>query len=563
MLTVRQFLQLPAFKDVHLMAGEKALDNIIQSVNIMDNPEALDWFAPGEMLVTSGYFFKDGSDIQEKTLRQLRRINCPALCIKPKKYFGTIPQNIITLANEIDLPVIELPYGVSFGKITSEVLQQTSDKYDILNKKSLDIHEEFFKISLEGGGLSMICSSLSTMIKNPVILLDQFWNVLHYTALPNDPCSMKDLLELKPNESFLDSAFLDTLPLAFETLKKPITRQVQVKGESICSVIMPVNIGATHHGYIFVWNTFKDLVEIDYIALENAAMSFALERTRTKELDRTKNRIRRDFFDELLSGKITNQENLQYLCDLHGLNSNLFYTPMVVELRLNIHSDNDLVLNKQQEDSTIRQSVHTLEDYGISKSLIFHVFHQYRKIIILMGTSPKDNLINLDDMKNLGNEIINTLEKEITDSSFHLGIGRTSTSLLEIEKSFIEAKEALRLVQKSSDAKKVCHFEDFVVHHFLEENISEIEMRKFFHNALGPIYQYDKKYSSELISTLETWISHHFNVAETARALFTHRNTVLYRMDRISTILQSDLKNADEILKYQLALKIYHLLGLN
>ncbi|NLB21498.1 MAG: PucR family transcriptional regulator [Clostridium sp.] len=409
----------------------------------------------------------------------------------------------------------------------------------------------------------MICSSLSTMIKNPVILLDQFWNVLHYTALPNDPCSMKDLLELKPNESFLDSAFLDTLPLAFETLKKPITRQVQVKGESICSVIMPVNIGATHHGYIFVWNTFKDLVEIDYIALENAAMSFALERTRTKELDRTKNRIRRDFFDELLSGKITNQENLQYLCDLHGLNSNLFYTPMVVELRLNIHSDNDLVLNKQQEDSTIRQSVHTLEDYGISKSLIFHVFHQYRKIIILMGTSPKDNLINLDDMKNLGNEIINTLEKEITDSSFHLGIGRTSTSLLEIEKSFIEAKEALRLVQKSSDAKKVCHFEDFVVHHFLEENISEIEMRKFFHNALGPIYQYDKKYSSELISTLETWISHHFNVAETARALFTHRNTVLYRMDRISTILQSDLKNADEILKYQLALKIYHLLGLN
>lgn len=56
-------------------------------------------------------------------------------------------------------------------------------------------------------------------------------------------------------------------------------------------------------------------------------------------------------------------------------------------------------------------------------------------------------------------------------------------------------------------------------------------MRKFFESALGPIYQYDKKYSSELIPTLETWINHHFNVAETARALFAHRNTVLYRMD--------------------------------
>lgn len=564
MLTVRQFIKLPALSEMKLVAGEDHIDNQIQSVNIMDNPDALDWFVPGEMLVTSGYFFKDGQEIQEKMLQKLRQINCPVLCIKPKKYFGTIPEFIIALANEIGLPVVELPYGISFGKITSAVLQETSGKYDILNKKSLDIHEEFLKISLEGGGLAMICSSLAHMVENPIILLDQFWNTLHYTSLENDPHPMVELLEIKLKESFLDSSFMGTLPLAFEFLKKPIARQIQVKGESIPCTIMPVNIGDIHHGYIFVWNTLRDLVETDYIALENAAMTFALERTRTQELERTKNRIRLDFFNELLSGKITNPENLHYLCELHGVNSQLHYTPMVLNLTF-IHpqDDHDLVLNKQKEDRAFRQSLQSIESFGTHNSILFHVFNQYRKIVVLMGTHPKDKVMTLDDIRKLGHDLVNHLEETQSDVEFHLGIGRLSSSLMAIHKSYNEARQALRIAGKSPLKSKVCHFEDFVVHHFLEVNIAPGEMYQFFIDALGPLYDYDSKYKSGLIPTLETWINHHFNVAETARALFAHRNTVLYRMERIRTILQSDLKNADELLKYQLALKIYRLLDLD
>lgn len=73
---------------------------------------------------------------------------------------------------------------------------------------------------------------------------------------------------------------------------------------------------------------------------------------------------------------------------------------------------------------------------------------------------------------------------------------------------------------------------------------------------------YDKENDMELLQTLETWIENNFNIAQTARALYAHRNTVLYRMEKISTILNSDLKDADELLKYQLALKIYRLLDL-
>ena len=114
MLTVRKFLELPAFQELKIVSGFQGLDNVISSVNIMDNPDALDWFSPGELLLTSGYFFKDSIDIQNQVVRQLRSINCPALCIKPKRYLGSIPQNIIMLSEELNLPVIELPYGMPF-----------------------------------------------------------------------------------------------------------------------------------------------------------------------------------------------------------------------------------------------------------------------------------------------------------------------------------------------------------------------------------------------------------------------------------------------------------------
>ena len=52
MLTVRKFLELPAFQELKIVSGFQGLDNVISSVNIMDNPDALDWFSPGELLLT-------------------------------------------------------------------------------------------------------------------------------------------------------------------------------------------------------------------------------------------------------------------------------------------------------------------------------------------------------------------------------------------------------------------------------------------------------------------------------------------------------------------------------
>lgn len=559
MLTVRQFLELQNFSDFKLLAGKDGLENIISSVNIMDNPDALDWFTPGDMLLTSGYFFKDSVDVQNEVVRQLKAINCPALCIKPKRYFGEIPDNMLALADQLGVPVIEIPYGISFSKIISIVMEEITEKYDILNRKSLDIHEAFFNISLYGGGLQKICSSLSTMLRNPVVLLDKYWNIFQWSELPDNPKPLANYMNLEVNAAFIDSELVQTLPDDFESLKKPVVRQISTGVEKIDCVIMPVFITNAHHGYIVVWRTMNPLYEIDFITLEHGAMSFALERIRQLELEKTKNKIRKEFYEELLSGNIQTRENLEYLCEMHGLNPNLWYTPLVAQVEYQENEGLGLIERKQIEEGRFKDVLKFIDVYACEKKFALHGFSQDNQVIMLLGMKPETSSYMVQEATG---EVIADIEAHVEGILLRVGVGRTCKNLLNISRTYNEAKEALRLLRKSKSSMKVSRYDDFMVHHFLEENISTHAMKKFFEDALGPIYEYDQKYHSELLSTMEAWLSHHMNVAETSRALFTHRNTILYRMDRIASILQTDLKNADDLLKYQLALKIYRLLDL-
>lgn len=163
MLTIKQFLKIPEFNDFKLVTktSEASLENEISAVNIMDNPDAIDWFSPGELLLTSGYFVKDNFSKQKAAMHKLKNINCPALCIKPHQYLKIISQEMIDLANSLDLPIIELPYGLSFSKITHIILSEIIESSSISNKRALTLHQEFFSLSLNGGGVEKISETLA------------------------------------------------------------------------------------------------------------------------------------------------------------------------------------------------------------------------------------------------------------------------------------------------------------------------------------------------------------------------------------------------------------------
>lgn len=396
------------------------------------------------------------------------------------------------------------------------------------------------------------------------MLLDRNWALLHWTDFPEQPYPLESWLKLEKDTIPFPDAFRESFPPDFEKLQKPIVRLLNVVGSEhqVHCTVLPVYFQAKHYGFIVLCDPLAKLDEHSYIALENGAMAFSLERIRSEEVERARNRIRRDFLDELLMGKITSKETLNNLADLHGINLQLEYTALIFPVEcLEYRNVKDLVRRNQLEDAKMKQLLKHFDGLANVLKRAQIVFSRKKQIIVLLGSHVGEAV----DLKKVAEEIITLTDTAFPEITMKATIGKTVPHISQIHESFHQAQETLRLAENrlTNSQQKVLHFSDFIVQHLLIHNIEQTELRKFFHYTLGSLYQHDVENNGALLETLNTLVANRFNIAETSRMLYIHRNTLLYRMEKIEDILQVDLKDAEELLKIQLGLKIYHLLRLD
>ena len=83
----------------------------------------------------------------------------------------------------------------------------------------------------------------------------------------------------------------------------------------------------------------------------------------------------------------------------------------------------------------------------------------------------------------------------------------------------------------------------------------------FYQQHLGALLDYEREQHGELLQTLEAFFDCNGNLARTSEAIHVHRNTLLYRLSRISQICHVDLDNTETRLSLWLAIKLHRLVG--
>ncbi len=66
------------------------------------------------------------------------------------------------------------------------------------------------------------------------------------------------------------------------------------------------------------------------------------------------------------------------------------------------------------------------------------------------------------------------------------------------------------------------------------------EVRSFYDETVEPLVRYDRQYRTDLLGTLEQYMAHDCNMNATARAIYAHRHTVAYRLDRVRELTGLD-----------------------
>ena len=81
------------------------------------------------------------------------------------------------------------------------------------------------------------------------------------------------------------------------------------------------------------------------------------------------------------------------------------------------------------------------------------------------------------------------------------------------------------------------------------------EVRGFFEDTVAPVARYDDQYRAELLPTLEAYLANDCNMNATARAIYAHRHTIAYRLERVKELTGLDPGSSEDRERLGLGLK--------
>ncbi len=135
----------------------------------------------------------------------------------------------------------------------------------------------------------------------------------------------------------------------------------------------------------------------------------------------------------------------------------------------------------------------------------------------------------------------------------YIGIGTTVNTLKDLARSFKEAQTALEVGKVFDTEKTIVSYEALGIARLIYQlptTLCETFLKEVF--KLGSIESLDQ----ETLFTIQRFFENNLNVSETSRKLFVHRNTLVYRLEKIKKFTGLDLREFDHAIIFKIALMV-------
>lgn len=166
---------------------------------------------------------------------------------------------------------------------------------------------------------------------------------------------------------------------------------------------------------------------------------------------------------------------------------------------------------------------------------------------------------DIKDLEKLARSIADTLTKELYISSL-IGIGSIVTGIRELARSFKEAQISLEVGKVFDTEKTIMKYENLGIARLIYQlptTLCEMFLQEIFKR--GSIDSLDH----ETLFTIQKFFENNLNVSETSRKLFVHRNTLVYRLEKIKKLTGLDLREFDDAIVFKVALMVKKYLDAN
>ena len=149
------------------------------------------------------------------------------------------------------------------------------------------------------------------------------------------------------------------------------------------------------------------------------------------------------------------------------------------------------------------------------------------------------------------------LEVRMPEIKCFIGIGSRMKDLGNLSIAYKRARAALEMAVYTG--RDCIRFDEMGVYRLLYLVPDEALLREMSSDLLRPLLLYDQKNDGQLLETLEKYLYFQGSYMAMAEDMFIHRNTLMYRMNKIRKLLGTDLSTAEDMVTYHIACLIMHM----
>ena len=218
----------------------------------------------------------------------------------------------------------------------------------------------------------------------------------------------------------------------------------------------------------------------------------------------------------------------------------------------------ELRFNAEESRVVFLIKFHSKSDV-LSFDMVQNIFPDKNKDYVI-ATGEQDIVLVKEVKQGTDIKEIEKIAKQIADtlnSEFYvkvsIGIGTVVDNIKDLARSYKEAQVAFEVGKVFDTEKNIISYENLGIGRLIYQlptTLCEMFLQEVFKN--GSLDSLDR----ETLMTIQCFFENNLNVSETSRKLFVHRNTLVYRLEKIRKLTGLDLREFDHAITFKVALMV-------
>jgi purine catabolism regulator len=528
-MNLKHALTLESFSRARVVAGADSLEQTIRWIQVVDLPDPLPWVNAGDFILTTGQAWPRESSAQRTLIKGLAERGVAGVGFAVPNFFKNIPAAACEAAEEVQLPLFEIPWDIAFSSITKEVHSAIiSVNYELLEKSEI-IHRELMKSAVEADSLQDIAAMLGRVIERDLFVEHpegrQLASYLH-SGKKGKQGSLIDSNWMK----LIDKE----IPFVMKSMGRgtgPLRLPADDQGEGLpARSVWPIHVKSELVAFLWIMEKESPISDLEIRAAEYATLVMALHISGQRQLVAQEAQLGLSFLESLQEGSF--QPTLQSLkrSEVLGFDIEGAYKMALLALTLPVPLSKDGILKRERITERLRQKMRKLD---IPPLLSF----AQNQITFLLPEHV--------DTRALWHSFK-------AEQGILFAVSRAHKGFAGVQKAFQEVTSMLPHLTVGD----YYDYEDLLVPRLLmgEQDARELFLLKM----LKPIRQ--SRNGEVLVQTLLEAARNGFQLKKTAEIMCVHPKTLRYRLDKASEIGGLALDDKDTQFNLQLAARIMHLM---